>query len=155
VLRALEVGNKPYQLGCEIKVELPQRLDRDGVEYRPEDLPLALIKLEDSGCVVRGQGQLQPLRVVSLGLRYFDAIDQLAADIAGLIKEHDEEFGSEQELLSWLDGAGIEYDDRSFIFALHQLEELGRVKRPRQDHWNESAPLPGVYVPPRVHPLSG
>jgi hypothetical protein len=38
--------------------------------------------------------------------------------------------------------------------ALRQLEEIGRVRRPRQDHWNENAPLPGIWIPPRVHPLN-
>jgi hypothetical protein len=54
-----------------------------------------------------------------------------------LIKEHNEEFESEEQLRGWLDEAGIEYDERSFI---------GRVRRPRQDHWNEDAPLPGYSV---------
>jgi hypothetical protein len=72
VLRALEVGNKPYELGCEIKEELPQRLRRDGVQYQSEDLSLALVKLEDSGCLVRFQRQMQPLRV-SLLLRLAQA----------------------------------------------------------------------------------
>jgi hypothetical protein len=153
VLRALEVGNKPYQLGCEISEELPERLERDGVEYRAEDLAAALIKLEDSGCIVRFQQQMQPTRVTGNGSKHYDDIDRLAADIAALIKEHDEEFESEQELRSWLDHAGIEYDDRPFVMALRQLEEIGRVRRPRQDHWIENAPLPGFWVPPRVHPL--
>jgi hypothetical protein len=155
VLHALEVGNKPYQLGCEVREELAERLGRDGVEYRPEDLPLALIKLEDSGCIVRFQRQLQPVRVTIEGSKCYDDVDRLAAEIAGLITAHDESFGSEQEVQSWLDEAGITYDEKSFNMALRQLEQLGRVKRPRQDHWNENAPLPGVYVPPRVRQLSG
>jgi hypothetical protein len=150
VLRALEVGNKPYELGCEIKEELPQRLDRDGVQYQPEDLSLALVKLEDSGCIIRFQRQVQPQRVTGNGSKYYDDIDQLAADIAGLIKEHDEEFESEDQLSGWLDHAGIGYDERPFVMALRQLEEIGRVRRPRQDHWRDDLPLPGTWVPPRV-----
>jgi hypothetical protein len=51
---------------------LPQRLRRDGVQYQSEDLSLALVKLEDSGCLVRFQRQMQPLRV-SLLLRLAQA----------------------------------------------------------------------------------
>jgi hypothetical protein len=155
VLRALEVGNKPYELGCEIKEELPQRLRRDGVQYQSEDLSLALVKLEDSGCLVRFQRQMQPQRITGNGSKYYDDIDRLAADIGALIKEHDEEFSSEQELQSWLAAVGIEHDVRAFVMALRQLEELGRVRRPRQDHWRDDLPLPGTWVPPRVHPLNG
>jgi hypothetical protein len=32
--------------------------------------------------------------------------------------------------------------------ALHQLEPIGRVKRPRADQWNSDQPLPG-FGPPR------
>jgi hypothetical protein len=39
----------------------------------------------------------------------------------------------------------------SFDMALDQLESIGRVKRPRQDHWNEDLPLPGGWVPARIH----
>jgi hypothetical protein len=155
VLRALEVGNKPYELGCEIKEELPQRLDRDGVRYQPEDLSLALVKLEDSGCLVRFQRQMQPQRITGNGSKYYDDIDRLAADIAGVIKAHDEEFGSEDQVRGWLDETGIAYDERTFTMALRQLEELGRVRRPRQDHWRDDLPLPGVWVPSGVHPLHG
>jgi hypothetical protein len=130
VLRALEVGNKPYELGCEIKEELPQRLDRDGVRYQPEDLSLALVNLEDSGCLVRFQRQMQPQRITGNGSKYYDDIDRLAADIAGVIKAHDEEFGSEDQVRGWLDETGIAYDDRAFVMALRQLEELGRVRGP-------------------------
>jgi hypothetical protein len=133
---------------------LPQRLERDGVRCQPEDLSLALVKLEDSGCIVRFQRQMRPLHVTGNGSKYYDDVDRLAADIAALIKEHDEEFSSEQELQSWVDAAGIEHDDRSFVMAVHQLEELGRVRRPRQDHWRDDLPLPGTWIPPRVHPLN-
>jgi repressor of nif and glnA expression len=54
-----------------------------------------------------------------------DDIDRLAADIAVLIKEQDEEFGSEREIQSWLDEAGIEYEDRALSMALRQLEDTG------------------------------
>jgi hypothetical protein len=154
VLRALEVGNRPYELGCEIREELPQRLDRDGVRYQPEDLSLALVKLEDSGCLIRFQRQMQPQRITANGSKYYDDIDRLAADIAGVLKAHAEEFDSEDQIRSWLDHAGIEYDDRPFVMALRQLEESGRVRRPRQDHWDSGRPLPGTWVPPGVHPLN-
>jgi len=145
-----EDGNKPYQLGCEIREELPERLNRDGVEYRAEDLSVALVRLGDSGCIVRFQRQGQPLRVNGNASKNYDDIDRLAPDIAALIKEQDAEFGSEREIQSWLDEAGIEYEDRAFSMALRQLEDTGRVMRPRQDHWNEDAPLPGTYVPARL-----
>jgi hypothetical protein len=50
--------------------------------------------------------------------------------------------------------AGIAYDDRPFVMALRQLEEIGRLRRPRQDHWNEDRPLPGTWIPARVYPMN-
>jgi hypothetical protein len=61
---------------------LPQRLERDGVRCQPEDLSLALVKLEDSGCIVRFQRQMQPLRITGNGSKYYDDIDRLAADVS-------------------------------------------------------------------------
>jgi hypothetical protein len=97
---------------------------------------------------------MQPQRITGNGSKYYDDIDRLAADIAALIKEHDEEFESEDQLQGWLDEAGIEYDDRPFVMALRQLEEIGRLRRPRQDHWNEDRPLPGTWIPARVYPMN-
>jgi hypothetical protein len=55
---------------------------RDGVQYQPEDLSLALAKLEDSGCIVRFQRQMQPPRITGNGSKYYDDIDRLAADVS-------------------------------------------------------------------------
>jgi hypothetical protein len=41
---------------------------------------------------------MQPQRITGNGSKYYDDIDRLAADIAALIKEHDEEFESEDQL---------------------------------------------------------
>jgi repressor of nif and glnA expression len=65
------------------------------------------------------------LRVNGNASKNYDDIDRLAADIAVLIKEQDEEFGSEREIQSWLDEAGIEYEDRALSMALRQLEDTG------------------------------
>jgi hypothetical protein len=83
------------------------------------------------------------------GMKTFDAQDRLTADIADLIKQHGDEFEIEAEVRSWLTEAGIEWDDRGFDLAIYELEIAGRLKRPRQDHWDEGRPLPGYWVPPR------
>jgi hypothetical protein len=110
-----------------------------------------LVKLEDAGCISRVQKQLGPSYVVANGMAVFDSIDALCADIAAVIKQHNDEFESEDQMRSWLDEGGIAYDERTLDMALGQLEGVGRLKRPRQDHWREDLPLPGYWVPPRVH----
>jgi hypothetical protein len=46
---------------------------------------------------------MQPQRITGNGSKYYDDIDRLAADIAALIKKHDEEFDSEDQIqgCSW------------------------------------------------------
>jgi hypothetical protein len=112
-----------------------------------------LVKLEESGCIIRFQRQMQPPRIAGNGSKYYDDIDRLAADVAGVIKAHDEEFDSQDQVRGWLGETGIAYE-RTFTMALRQLEELGRVRRPRKDYWRDDLPLPGTWVPPRVHPLN-
>jgi hypothetical protein len=149
LLGALRAGNG-RSARCEITKELPDRLREDGAQFRPQDLSLALVKLEDAGCVSRVQTQLGPSYVVANGMAVFDSIDVLCADIAAVIKQHNDEFENEEQLQGWLTGAGIAWDEHSLVLALGQLESMGRVKRPRQDHWREDLPLPGWWVPARV-----
>jgi hypothetical protein len=33
---------------------------------------------------------------------------------------------------------------------LHQLERIGRLRRPGQDQWRSDSPLPEYFVPPRI-----
>jgi hypothetical protein len=61
--------------------------------------------------------------------------------LRAIVKQHDDEFENEVVLRSWLDEAGIEYTEQSLAWALGQLESAGRLKRPRQDQWNENVPL--------------
>jgi hypothetical protein len=56
------------------------------------------------------------------GLKVFDAVDVLAADIAAVIKQHRDEFESEDELRSWLDQDHVVDDERALALALGQLE---------------------------------
>ena len=104
---------------------------------------MALVKLEDAGCVFRVQKQLGPSYVVTNGIAVFDSIDVLCAGIAAVIKQHNDEFESDEQLIVWLTDAGIEWDEHSLVLPLGQLESLGRVKRPWQDRWREDLPLPG------------
>ena len=84
------------------------------------------------------------------GLKVFDAVDVLAADIAAVIKQHRDEFESEDELRSWLDQDHVEYDERTLPLALGQLEFAAHLKRPRQDHWRNDMPLPGYWGGPKI-----
>src|SRR5512132_2957910 len=80
VLAALVAGNGRSNR-CEVTQELPQRQAADGVQYDPKDLPLALIKLEDSGCITRMQRQpysAYPQYIVSNGLSRYEETDELA-----------------------------------------------------------------------------
>jgi acetamidase/formamidase len=60
--------------------------------------------------------------IVLNGLKVFDAVDVLAADIAAVIKQHRDEFESEDELRSWLDQDHVVDDERALALALGQLE---------------------------------
>ena len=153
VLRALEAGNGRSNR-CEVTDELPQRLRQDGAVYRAEDLPLALTRLEDSACIIRVHKQpftSYPQFIVANGMAVFDAIDALAADIAAVMKAHDDEFEHEDQLRTWLDEAGIVCDSPSLARAIGQLESAGRLKRPRQDHLRDDLPLPAYWVPPKIY----
>jgi hypothetical protein len=63
-----------------------------------------------------------------------------------------DEFQGEQQLSSWLDEDQVQYDERSLLAAIRQLENLGRIKRPWQDHdqWVSDAALPGYWISPRI-----
>jgi dTDP-4-amino-4,6-dideoxygalactose transaminase len=81
----------------------------------------------------------------------YDDTDVLAADIADVLKRHGEEFDNEDELQGWLDEDGIAYTERSLAMALAQLEQIGRIKRPRADRWNTAdRDLPGFWIPPKI-----
>jgi hypothetical protein len=151
---------EPESLGCgrtnraEIKQELPQRLAADGVKYDPELLQPALIRLEDVGLIQRVQRQpylSYPQYIVLNGVSRYDDIDRLAADVAAAIRSRGDEF-EEQQLCSWLDEDQVQYDERSLIAAIRQLENLGQIKRPWQDHdqWISDRSLPGYWIPPKI-----
>jgi hypothetical protein len=108
VIQALRAGNG-RSARCEIKEEVPERLHQDGVKFNAEDLSPALTRLEDSAVITRVQKHGVQFIVLN-GLKQFDAVDQLAADIAAVIKQHRDEFESEDELRSWLDQDHVEYD---------------------------------------------
>jgi hypothetical protein len=66
-----------------------------GVDASPERLAEALVRLADSACIQRVQRQLHPELIVSHGMKLFDDVDALAADVANAMKQHHEEFESE------------------------------------------------------------
>jgi hypothetical protein len=108
------------------------------------------------GLIVRVQKQpvsVHPQHLVRKGIRPFDWVDAVAADVCAVPKCRDERFESEEDLCSWLDEDGVSWahDPRS---ALDDLESIGRLRRPRQDQWRRrrsDLPLPGIYVEPRTH----
>jgi hypothetical protein len=82
----------------------------------------------------------------------YEEIDVLATDIAAFIKRRGDEFDNEDQVQGWLTEEGIEWDEQTFFAALGQLEQLGRIKRPRTDQWNSlDRDLPGYWMPPRVY----
>jgi hypothetical protein len=130
VLKVLVAGNGRSNR-CEVKQELPQRLAADGVKYDPNDLPRALIKLEDSGCITRVQRQpysAYPQYIVSNGLSRYDQSDELAANIAACIKRRGDRFENEDQLGSWLDQDGISYAAQSLAVALHQTDQASLAR---------------------------
>jgi hypothetical protein len=153
VLRALQPGNGRGNR-CEANAELPERLAEAGVEFDPSDLAEALIRLENAGLLLRVQRQPQevhPVLLIGNGRSGYDKVDKLAAGVARAIKARGERFESEDELTRWLTEDSISFDLQSLAAALAQLEHIGRLKRPRQDQWNSSLPLPGFYMEPGVH----
>lgn len=154
MLKALTAGNGRSNR-CEVKTELPQRLAADGAKYALRILLEALIRLEGVGLIQRVQRQpysAYPQAIVNNGLGRFDDIDVLAADMAAAIRSRSDEFENEDQLQGWLDEDGIEYDEQTFTTALAQLEQIGRIKRPRTDQWNSSdRALPGYWIPPRIY----
>jgi hypothetical protein len=154
VLKVLVAGNGRSNR-CEVNQELPQRLATDNVNYDPAQLQLALVRLEDSGCIQRVQRQpysSYPQYIVLNGMSRYDDIDRLAADVAAAVRSRGDEFEDERQLCSWLEEDQVQYDERSLIAAIRQLENLGRIKRPWQDHdqWISDRSLPGYWVPPKI-----
>jgi DNA-binding HxlR family transcriptional regulator len=143
-------GNgRPHR--CKID-ELSERLSTDGITCTPDELSDALARLEDVGLLVRVQKQPpSPLFVVLNSRDPYDQRVSLAADVCSVIKRRGDQFESDQELCSWLDQDQVNYTPESLSAALHHLERIGRIKRPRQDQWSVESPLPGTYVEPRIH----
>jgi hypothetical protein len=149
VLRALQPGNGRGPR-CEIKQELPQRFADAGVVVDSGQLAEALVRLEDSGCIVRGEKHFTQY-AVHVGMKQFDAVDRLCADVARVMKVHGDEFSSEAELQGWLTDNRYEWDEDTLDKALSELEGVGRLRRPRQDHWDESRALAGYWVGPKIY----
>jgi hypothetical protein len=154
VTRALQAGNGRSNR-CERAKELPNRLDEDGVTFDPSDLDEVITRLEDCGQLVQVQRQLfsgYPQYFVLTGDHPYDEVDALAADVCSIIKRRGDRFTSDDQLRSWLDEDGVSYTDGRLSAAMYQLERIGRLNRPRQDHWRSDLPLSGVYVEPRICP---
>jgi hypothetical protein len=133
---------------------LSERLESDGVSCTAGDLTETITRLEDCGQLMRVQRQpyqAYPQYLIHTGDHPYDEVDALAADVCAVLKSHDERFESEEELYSLLDEAGIEFTSDRLAAALQQLERIGRLGRPRQDHWRSDLPLPGWYIEPRIH----
>jgi hypothetical protein len=152
VIRALQPGNGRSNR-CQLS-ELSERLESDGVTCTPEDLAATITRLADCGQLIRVQRQphqAYPQYLIHTGDHSYDEVDALAADVSAVLKSHDEQFESEEELCLWLDEAGIEFTSDRPTAALQQLERIGQLGRPRQDHWRADLPLPGWYIEPRIH----
>ena len=150
VFRALEPGDGRSSR-CTV-VELPERLEQDSVTFTPSDLDEVLMRLEDCGQILRVQRQPgYPQFLLGQSRHPFDRTDALAADVCASIKRRGERFEDEDELRSWLDEDRVSYDSHSLAVALDQLEQIGRLKRPREDQWRSDGPLPGLYVEPRIY----
>jgi hypothetical protein len=134
--------------------ELSERLASDSGTCSADELSDVLVRLVDCGQVTRVQRQpyqAYPQYLIHTGDHPFDEVDALAADVCAVLKSHDERFESEEELRTWLEDAGIEFTSDRLTAALEQLERIGRLGRPRQDHWRSDPPLPGWYIEPRIH----
>jgi hypothetical protein len=119
-----------------------------------EELSDVLVRLADCGQLTRVQRQpyqAYPQYLIHIGDHPHDELDAPAADVCGVLKSHDERFESEEKLCLWLDEAGIEFTSDRLTAALQQLERIGQLGRPRQDHWRADLPLPGWYIEPRIH----
>jgi hypothetical protein len=68
-----------------------------------------------------------PQYIVLNGMSRYDDIDRLAADVAAAIRSRGDEFEDERQLCSWLEEDQVQYDERSLIAAIRQLENLGRI----------------------------
>jgi hypothetical protein len=107
------------------------------------------------GQLVRVQRQLfsaYPQYLMLKGDHPYDEVDTLAADVCSTIKRRGDRFDSAEQLTSWLDEDGVSYTPGRLSAAVYQLERIGRLDRPRQDHWRSDLPLSGVYVEPRICP---
>jgi hypothetical protein len=141
-----------------VEAELPDRLASDGVTFDVTDLDQALTRLEDCGRIIRTQRQpfsIYPQFLVSSGSGPYDQTDRLTAAVAACIKRRGDQFDSEDQLGGWLAEDGVAFDAQTdaqtLAVALHQLESIVRLKRPRQDQWNTDLPLPGYWIPPRIY----
>jgi hypothetical protein len=154
VVRALQAGNGRSNR-CERAEELPGRLAEDGVTFDPDGLSEVITRLEDCGQLVRVQRQpfsAYPQYLVLKGDHPYDEVDALAADVCSTIKRRGDRFDSDDQLRGWLDEDGVSCTSGRLAATVYQLERIGRLKRPRADHWRSDLPLPGVYVDPRVYP---
>jgi hypothetical protein len=148
--------------GAQSEDDLQDRLVAAGVVYDPDDLGVALERLQDSGRLMRLRprptvDQPNPPRSLVLanlprgfsqsGDRFSD-IDSLAADVHGCIKRRGDAFDSDEALEQWLAADGVLWSGREFSDAIEQLEVAGWLSRPHRARDWPSDPLPGYLIAP-------
>ena len=154
VLRVMEVSRPRSGNRRELQ-ELSDALTQNSVPHSAPELSKTLGRLEDCGHVKRTQRQpgfnLYPLFYVRGRARPYDRFDASAVDVCEVLRHHGERFDDDERLKSWLGEAGVRYTSEDLAMALGHLERLGRIGRPRRDHWG-NRPLPGWYVEPKIYP---
>ena len=97
-----------------------------------------ITRFEDCDQLARVQRQLSsayPQYLVLKGDHPYDEVDALAADVCSTIKRRGDRFDSDDQLRSWLDEDHVQCTPGKLSAAMLQLERIGRLNRPRQDHW--------------------
>ena len=111
---------------------------------------MVLERLADANQLIRVR-RLGQEYLVHSGVRPFDSVDELVADLCAVLKRHWDYAESDEQLRQLLDEAGMQYTAEVLDRALQQGEFSARLRRPRQDHWNADLPLPMTYVEPRPY----
>ena len=113
VIRLLEPGNgRSHRCRAD---ELPERLASDAVNSTADELAATITRLADCGQLIRVQRQpyqAYPQYLIHTGDHSYDEVDALAADVCSLLEYHNERFGTEEELRTWLNEAEIEHTEK-------------------------------------------
>jgi hypothetical protein len=142
--------------------ELQDRLVAAGVVCDPNDLDVALQRLQDSGRLmplkprptVENPNPPRTLMMANLPAGFsqssdpFDRIDSLGADVHASIKKRGYQFDSDEQLEEWLAADGVVWSGQELHDVLQQLEVSGWLSRPHRARDWPSDPLPGYLITP-------